>query len=95
MIAYPPDSRVADEKEAAESLAGVEGEGGDYRLEGQQDAGRVGAAVRHEPSRIFPEFGHGSIAADFSLALVRAVTLVPIACLRSPFRRSSGFSSEL
>ena len=35
-----------DEKEAAESLAGIQGQGGDCRPEGRQDAGRVGAAIR-------------------------------------------------
>ena len=40
-----------DEKEAAESLAGIQGQGGDSRLEGRQDAGGTGTAVRcaYEP----------------------------------------------
>ncbi len=36
-----------------------------------------------------------SVAAAFSLALVRAGTLVEMACFKSAFNRSSGFSSGL
>ena len=41
-----------DKKEAAESLAGVQGQGGDCCLEGRQDAGRNVKAVRLHPNQI-------------------------------------------
>ena len=71
-----------DKKETAESLAGVEGEGGDCCLERRQDAGRVGPAIRcaSDPDHGLeaPVLEHAVDVFSDSAQKVAPVDLVPL-----------------